>query len=235
MERACRVIEEGAGVAGGEGGGKSVGLEELAKSAGLTKSHFHRVFKKVKGVTPRIYAVNLRAEKLLDVVAPGLSESPATSVGCSEGALTPITPGVDGDQSAVGKFIAAADFEAAEGLEAGSWQSCDDVDLQSGIFESEKSSSVKNIEYTIQLWASGFVLIAATKDGICWLEAGNTVSELSLSLAHEFPLAELEMSDWTTNVEYEMRKDGKHVMFATVMEALVNPTGKVVDIPFDVS
>lgn len=35
-------------------------LRELAREAGLTASHFHRVFKKVAGVTPGQYASNIR-------------------------------------------------------------------------------------------------------------------------------------------------------------------------------
>ena len=35
-------------------------LRDLASEAGLTPSHFHRVFKKVKGVTPGQYASNIR-------------------------------------------------------------------------------------------------------------------------------------------------------------------------------
>jgi AraC family transcriptional regulator of adaptative response/methylated-DNA-[protein]-cysteine methyltransferase len=39
-------------------------LDELAQQAGLSRYHFHRVFKAVTGVTPRAYASALRAERL---------------------------------------------------------------------------------------------------------------------------------------------------------------------------
>ena len=41
--------------------GRKVMLKELATDAGLTPSHFHRVFKKIIGVTPGQYAKDLRS------------------------------------------------------------------------------------------------------------------------------------------------------------------------------
>jgi methylphosphotriester-DNA--protein-cysteine methyltransferase len=87
---ACKSIAEAEDAGNGRGGGNrkrnGVRLEELATKAGLTKSHFHRVFKKVMGVTPRIYAVNLRAEKLLEMGSsspPGGSTPELSSAGSS--------------------------------------------------------------------------------------------------------------------------------------------------------
>ncbi len=39
-------------------------LEALARSAGMSRFHFHRVFKKLLGVTPKAYAAAVRAERL---------------------------------------------------------------------------------------------------------------------------------------------------------------------------
>ena len=50
VNKACELIETA------ERDGTKSDLERLAKEVGLTKSHFHRVFKKVTGVTPRAYA-----------------------------------------------------------------------------------------------------------------------------------------------------------------------------------
>jgi AraC family transcriptional regulator of adaptative response/methylated-DNA-[protein]-cysteine methyltransferase len=52
---ACRAIERAE---------KSPTLAELAKAAGLSTFHFHRVFKAVAGVTPREYAAAQRTKKL---------------------------------------------------------------------------------------------------------------------------------------------------------------------------
>ena len=43
-------------------------LDELARAAGLSPYHFHRVFKAATGVTPRAYAVAHRAERLREAL-----------------------------------------------------------------------------------------------------------------------------------------------------------------------
>jgi AraC family transcriptional regulator of adaptative response/methylated-DNA-[protein]-cysteine methyltransferase len=53
--RACRRIESADRVPS---------LEELARQAGLSPFHFHRVFKRVTGVTPRAYAAAHRGERV---------------------------------------------------------------------------------------------------------------------------------------------------------------------------
>jgi len=210
-------------------------LGDLAREAGLTKSHFHRVFKKVTGVTPRIYAVNVRAERMLDGVGtPELVESAALSVDDgSDGALTPGPPSGRRGLGA-GKDLMAPKFQDLQ-FGVGSEHGVDYLHSGFPAAMTEKYTFTKKIEYTVQPWASGFVLIAATKDGVCWLEAGNSETELSLSLAHEFPLVDIEMSEWSMDMEFGEIQDGKYGMFATVMEALVRPTGKVLNIPFDIS
>ena len=42
--------------------GKEIGLLELAQQVGMTKSHFHRVFKKATGVTPREWGNRVQGE-----------------------------------------------------------------------------------------------------------------------------------------------------------------------------
>ncbi|MFY0989615.1 bifunctional transcriptional activator/DNA repair enzyme AdaA [Halomonas sp. C05BenzN] len=54
VARACRLIEESQDLPS---------LDELAQVAGLSRFHFHRVFKSVTGLTPRAYAVACRAER----------------------------------------------------------------------------------------------------------------------------------------------------------------------------
>jgi len=41
-------------------------LAELARAAGVSPFHFHRIFKQITGVTPRAYAVARRTERLRD-------------------------------------------------------------------------------------------------------------------------------------------------------------------------
>ena len=62
VERACRLIERSE---------TPPSLDALAASAGFSPHHFHRMFKRITGVTPKGYARARRAEKL----AQGLPEA----------------------------------------------------------------------------------------------------------------------------------------------------------------
>jgi AraC family transcriptional regulator of adaptative response/methylated-DNA-[protein]-cysteine methyltransferase len=55
VAKACRLIQESE---------EWPGLAELAAEAGMSKFHFHRVFKAATGVTPRAYAVAQRAQRM---------------------------------------------------------------------------------------------------------------------------------------------------------------------------
>jgi AraC family transcriptional regulator of adaptative response/methylated-DNA-[protein]-cysteine methyltransferase len=55
VARACRMIEEAE---------DAPDLAALAEAAGLSRFHFHRLFKQVTGVTPRAYAAARRAERV---------------------------------------------------------------------------------------------------------------------------------------------------------------------------
>jgi len=64
VERACRLIESAE---------SPPGLHALARAAGLSPFHFHRVFKSVTGVTPRAYAGARRAERAAANLREGAS------------------------------------------------------------------------------------------------------------------------------------------------------------------
>jgi AraC family transcriptional regulator of adaptative response/methylated-DNA-[protein]-cysteine methyltransferase len=53
--QACRMIDEAE---------RAPTLQELAAAAGLSKYHFHRLFKKMVGVTPKQYAAEKRAQRV---------------------------------------------------------------------------------------------------------------------------------------------------------------------------
>ena len=57
VARACRLIEAAE---------ESPGLDALAAAAGLSRFHFHRVFKAVTGLTPKAYAAAHRANRVRD-------------------------------------------------------------------------------------------------------------------------------------------------------------------------
>lgn len=62
VAKACRLIEEAE---------ELPGLDALAAAAGMSRFHFHRVFKSVTGVTPKSYAAAHRAERVRDELARG--------------------------------------------------------------------------------------------------------------------------------------------------------------------
>jgi AraC family transcriptional regulator of adaptative response/methylated-DNA-[protein]-cysteine methyltransferase len=60
VAKACRLIEEAEEVPN---------LEMLARAAGLSRFHFHRVFKAVTGMTPKAYAAAHRGKRLREELA----------------------------------------------------------------------------------------------------------------------------------------------------------------------
>ncbi len=62
VAKACRLIETAE---------ELPGLDALAEAAGLSRFHFHRVFKAATGLTPRAYAAAHRARRVRDELARG--------------------------------------------------------------------------------------------------------------------------------------------------------------------
>jgi AraC family transcriptional regulator of adaptative response/methylated-DNA-[protein]-cysteine methyltransferase len=60
IAKACRLIESSLS----EASEALPGLDELAKTAGMSRFHFHRIFRAITGVTPKAYASGRRAERV---------------------------------------------------------------------------------------------------------------------------------------------------------------------------
>lgn len=60
IARACRQIEAAA---------ECPSLDEMARFAGISRFHFHRLFRKITGVTPKAYASACRARRLRGLLA----------------------------------------------------------------------------------------------------------------------------------------------------------------------
>jgi len=57
VEKACRIIEQAEDIPS---------LDGLATAVGMSRYHFHRIFKAITGVTPKAYAVAQRAQRVRD-------------------------------------------------------------------------------------------------------------------------------------------------------------------------
>lgn len=68
VAEACRIIEAGE---------EMPALEALAEAVGMSRYHFHRIFKEATGVTPRDYAAARRAERLKERLDGGESVTEA--------------------------------------------------------------------------------------------------------------------------------------------------------------
>ncbi len=68
IAKACRIIESTEAMPG---------LAELAAAAGMSRFHFHRVFKSVTGLTPRAYAAAQRAARVREGLGRGATVTDA--------------------------------------------------------------------------------------------------------------------------------------------------------------
>jgi AraC family transcriptional regulator of adaptative response/methylated-DNA-[protein]-cysteine methyltransferase len=68
VTRACRLIEEA---------DEAPTLTDLADTVGMSRYHFHRVFKMLTGVTPKAYAAAHRARRVRDELAQGATVTEA--------------------------------------------------------------------------------------------------------------------------------------------------------------
>lgn len=196
------------------------GLERLAQVAGLTKHHFHRLFKRETGQTPREYALACRGAK-----------ASGSSVSDSMSPVTPVTTGSDIPVQIGSNKEAEID-----------WNSLvyeDDLynfDLIGYTLEDDvtKGLSADQIEllviyFSIVDTTYGKLLVAFNKDQVCKLELGNNEAELVLSLETAFsPLyyvhSHVSLANEPEASAYQQR-------ISSVVGALEYPMGKMVDVP----
>jgi len=63
--------------------GEVINLDEIAKSAGLSRPHFYRLFRENLGITPNVYLNTLRMELAIDRLVT--TDAPVTSIGLDLG------------------------------------------------------------------------------------------------------------------------------------------------------
>ena len=85
VAQACRLIEEAE---------EAPSLDALARATGMSRFHFHRVFKAVTGVTPKAYADARRARRVRDELKQRATVTEAIyGAGFnSSGRFTPLRP-----------------------------------------------------------------------------------------------------------------------------------------------
>lgn len=201
------------------------GLERLAAEAGLTKHHFHRLFKREVGVTPREFVVGLRG---------GKDGAAASTV---SGNLSPVTPVTESSDVAV---QIEADVELDWGqLVNGQDPYCFDLigyTLDDDLFT--KAVSTEQLELAIVYFnivdtVYGRLLVAFKGEQVCKLELGTSEVELAASLEAAFPSmyyihSHVSLANEVEAASYQQRIDA-------VVQALEFPTGALVDVPFSLN
>jgi methylphosphotriester-DNA--protein-cysteine methyltransferase len=219
-------------------------LKALAAEAELSEWHFHRIFKQATGVTPKAYAKGARKTQatLATSTNPSTPQltvsrgSPISELDFGQYSSTLFSD--DAHSYALQPFDVEmpSDENFAELLEL-PWKSTE-VPSDSVVAFEDNSSRLfqlgKEIQYTIQPWESVFVLIASTEDGICALDTGLSEANHLATLQSLFPFSPIHLSDWDGVWDAAESSNSVHRSFATVMQALVNPSGKVLHLPFDV-
>lgn len=194
-------------------------LDTLAKAAGLTKSHFHRLFKKETGLTPREYALSCRKPNIsnfdLDHLSDTTSNTPSTSeiFSCSTSTL-------DGTNESYDWDVFMEEIPVSETTKVG----FDETD--ENIWELDKIP----VSYTIRQTLHGALLVAFKDAQICRLELGETEAELLTHLEEGYP-------GWLYTYS-PIAGDNTETMnqrVASIVEALERPTGKMLDLHLEPS
>ena len=177
------------------------GLGQLAAEVGLTKHHFHRLFKRETGLTPREYALAARGLSGDDKFTPSA-------------ALTPITP-IDYEVSSPGvvddtlQANHSTDLFACDGDKASSmqWSDC--------------------IYYSIIESTFGLLLVAFNELKVVRLELGASEEELldaleSVSASYGYLQVPLELASYQDRALLQLQ-------ITAIVDALERPTGKLLN------
>ena len=187
------------------------GLQQLAKEAGLTKHHFHRLFKRETGKTPREYALAIRAE----------NNSETTG---STGMTTPITPPTNNN-------IEVPDIAYDELLDL----TISEQDVSEDLLKESPSANFESfvVYYSVIETTYGPLLFAFHNREVHKVELGMSESELMESLDMSFPTlyylhSPVSLANGEDLVVFQKQVDA-------VVEALEQPSGKVLEVPFPTS
>ncbi len=141
----------------------SPSLNDLAAAVGLSPFHFHRLFKKIVGITPKQYAMEKRAERMRAQLQQDTTVTDAIyNAGFASGS----------------RFYEKA--TATLGMKPSAYQNgAQDVPIRAAVVHAYL----------------GWMLVAATPQGICAIEFGDAPEVLQERLRHRFPKAEIGADD----------------------------------------
>ncbi len=137
-------------------------LEELAEAGGVSRFHFHRLFRRITGITPKAYAEAERARRAQSGLARGDRVTAAI---------------YDAGFNSPGRFYAVAD--AMLGMAPSRYR-------QGGAGE-----LIGFAISTSGACALGLVLVAQAARGICAILLGESAAELAADLRARFPQAQI--------------------------------------------
>lgn len=149
---ACRIIEAAE---------SAPGLEQLARWVGVSRYHFHRMFKQVTGLTPRQYAAAQRETRLRTTLAGSGAHSITEAI-------------FDAGYNANSRFYENAD--AVLGMTPGNYRA---------------GGANTTIRFAIGECALGAILVAQSERGICAILLGDDPDALARDLQDRFPRASL--------------------------------------------
>ena len=136
-------------------------LDTLAQAAGMSRFHFHRVFKAHTGITPKAYAAARRGER----VKAGLAQ--------------PSTGSVTDTLYAAGFNSSGRFYAATPGL----------LGMTPRAFRAGGSGAV--IRFALAACSLGALLVASTDKGVCAILLGDDPEMLLRDLQDRFPQADL--------------------------------------------
>jgi len=152
VARACRTIETAE---------EEPNLKRLAKAVGMSPFHFHRVFTKTVGLTPKAYATAHRAERMRKTLA--------RSHACG---------------------ITEAIYEAGYNSNSRFYEkSSEMLGMRPKSFRSGGTGTT--IRFAVGECSLGSVLVASSEQGVCAILLGDDPDELARDLQGRFPRANL--------------------------------------------
>ncbi|MEA2972761.1 MAG: AraC family transcriptional regulator, partial [Actinomycetota bacterium] len=158
MAAACRAIEDAA-----DQGEPQPAVDDLAAAAGMTRSHFHRSFKVVTGLTPKAYATEVRNRRVRQALAT------------TGGATGTVTDAIyDAGFNSNGRFYATS--SATLGMTPTTYRA---------------GGGGLTIRFGVGECSLGSVLVAATDAGVCAIFLGDDADALVHDLEDRFPGATL--------------------------------------------